>query len=73
VAAAPFDVAVVTRGVVGQLHLLDDCIARLEPDEFERPTRLTGWRVAELVAHVGMSNLSRYLAGPSAPRPAIDG
>ena len=71
-AAATFDVAVVARGVIGQFHLLDDCIARLQPDEFERPTRLAGWRVAELVAHVGMSNLSRYLAGPSAARPTID-
>jgi uncharacterized protein (TIGR03083 family) len=72
VAAATFDTAVVTRGVVAQFHHLDECIAGLEPHDFERPTRLNGWRVAELVAHIGISNLPRYLAEPPASRATID-
>lgn len=71
-AVATFDLAVVSRGVIAQFHELDDCIARLEPSDFDRPTRLAGWRVAELVAHIGMSNLARYLSGPSAPSATID-
>jgi uncharacterized protein (TIGR03083 family) len=72
VAAAKFDVDVVVRGVNGVLRHLDDCVAALEPEDFDRATRLGSWRVAELVAHVGMSNLPRYLTGPSASRAQID-
>lgn len=72
VAAAKFDLALVTRGVVGQYVLIDRVVAGLESAEFERPTRLGQWRIAELVAHIGMSNLSRYLDGPSALRAGMD-
>jgi uncharacterized protein (TIGR03083 family) len=72
VAAAKFDLALVIRGVVGQFVLLDRIVSLLEPADLDRPTRLSQWTVAELVAHIGMSNLSRYLAEPSAARPAID-
>ena len=71
-AAAKFDLDVVSRGVTGQFALLDKIVSGLEVADFERPTRLGDWRVAELVAHVGMSNLTRYLAGSSASRAMID-
>lgn len=71
-AAAKFDLAVVIRGVTGQFAQLDTIVSGLGPAELERPTRLGTWRVAELVAHIGMSNMSRYLAGPPATRPGMD-
>jgi uncharacterized protein (TIGR03083 family) len=72
VAAARFDTAVVGPAVSAQLHNIDACVAELEPADFERPTRLGNWHVAELVAHIGVSNIARYLAGPPAPRAQID-
>ena len=71
-AAAKFDLPVVSRGVTGQFALLDAIVSGLRPADLERPTRLGHWRVAELVAHIGMSNLSRYLSGPPAARPNMD-
>ena len=71
-APAKFDLAVVTRGVTGQFARLDAIVSGLEPADLEQPTRLGTWRVAELVAHIGMSNMSRYLAGPPAARPGMD-
>ena len=71
-AAARFDSAVVGPAVGAQLRNIDDCVAGLEPEDFERPTRLGAWRVAELVAHIGVSNIARYLTGPSAPRARTD-
>ena len=67
-----FDLAVVTRGVLGALCSIDECVAALSPEDFARPTRLGGWRVAELVAHLSVSNMARYLAGPSADRAQVD-
>jgi len=61
--AISWDLAALTRGVVGQLRIVDDAVAHLEPPDFERATRLDGWRVAELVGHVGTSHLATYLAG----------
>lgn len=70
--AVNWDLAALTRGVTGQLRIADDVVAHLEPADFELATRLAGWRVAELVAHIGMSNLPTYLAGASAPRAELD-
>lgn len=67
-----FDLAVVTRGVRSVVAQIDDCVAALPPEEFERPTRLGSWRVAELVAHLGVSNVGRYLNGLSAAKPSVD-
>jgi uncharacterized protein (TIGR03083 family) len=72
VAAAKFDLATAVRGVTGQLRLADGIVAGLDAADFARPTRLGEWRVAELVAHLGTSNLPRYLAGPPADRARID-
>ena len=67
-----FDLAVVTRGVLGAVRRIDDCVAGLSPEDFARPTRLGDWRVAELVAHLGVSNMARYLTGPSGDRAQVD-
>jgi len=67
-----FDLAVVTRGVLGAVRHIDDCVAGLTPEDFARPTRLGDWRVTELVAHLGVSNMARYLAGPSADSAQVD-
>jgi uncharacterized protein (TIGR03083 family) len=69
---AKFDASVAARGVVGQLCRLDDAVARLDVADFDRSTRLGDWRVAELVAHLGISRLADYLAGPPAPAATID-
>lgn len=61
-----FDLAVVVRGVTGQLQHLDEVVASLDPEDFERPTRLGDWHVAQLVAHVGGSNIGNLLQQPSA-------
>ena len=66
------DVGLAARGVTGQFALLDQIVTALDVADFERPTRLGTWRVAELVAHIGISNVSRYLVGPSAARAAMD-
>jgi len=67
-----FDLAVVSRGVSGAVRQVDDLVGALAPEDFARPTRLGTWTVAELVAHLGVSNLARYLTGPSASRPSVD-
>jgi uncharacterized protein (TIGR03083 family) len=72
VGARKFDPAKAARGVTGQLGLLGDIVAGLDSADFDRPTRLGGWRVAELVAHIGTSQLPRYLAGPPAQRARMD-
>ena len=71
-AAAKFDPAVAARGVTGQLRLLGELVARLDVADFARATRLGEWRVAELVAHIGTSQLASYLAGPPAERARMD-
>lgn len=61
-----FDLDVVARGVTAQLRHVVAAVAALEPADFERPTRLGDWRVAELVAHLGASNLGGALSAQSA-------
>jgi uncharacterized protein (TIGR03083 family) len=70
--ALRFDLQAVRVGVVGQLAALDKLVATIDAPIFDRSTRLGDWRVAELVAHIGSSNLSRYLAGDPAPRAELD-
>ena len=67
-----FDLAAVTRGVLGQLSTVDDVVAALPEEEFNWPTRLGDWRVAELVAHVGMPQLPVLLTSPSAATIELD-
>src|SRR4051794_13401203 len=57
-----------------QHGLADAAVAVLPSESFALPTRLDGWRVAELVAHVGldMAAVPRYLAGPPAARAVLD-
>ena len=51
---------------------IDDVVAVLANEAFDRRTRLGAWRVAELVAHIGMPHLTSLLGGPSAPIAEID-
>lgn len=67
-----FDLAAVTRGVLSQLSNVDDVVAALPEDEFGWPTRLGDWRVAELVAHIGMPHLPGLLNSPAAPAADLD-
>jgi len=67
-----FDLALVSRGVLGAVGDIDNFVAALAPDDFARPTRLGTWTVAELVAHLAVSNVARYLTGPTASRPSVD-
>jgi uncharacterized protein (TIGR03083 family) len=66
-----FDLAAAVSGVVGQLALVDGIVSRIDAADFDLPTRLGTWRVAELVAHLGSSNLPRYLSGASAAKATI--
>ncbi|HET6910804.1 MAG TPA: sterol carrier family protein [Mycobacteriales bacterium] len=59
-------------GVIGQLAVLDALVATIDVPMFDRPTRLGDWRIAELVAHIGSSNLSRYLSGEPAAEAELD-
>lgn len=67
-----FDLDVVARGVTAQLRHVDAAVASLEPADFERPTRLGDWRVAELVAHLGASNIGPALSADGAPKAEVD-
>jgi uncharacterized protein (TIGR03083 family) len=57
-----------------QHALVDATVAALPPESFDLPTRLEGWRVAELVAHLGldMAAVCRYLTGAPAPAPRAE-
>src|SRR4051794_27332252 len=57
-----------------QHGLVDAAVAVLPPEAFELPTRLAGWRVAELVAHLGldMAAVPRYLGGAPARTAELD-
>jgi uncharacterized protein (TIGR03083 family) len=67
-----FELDVVARGVTAQLHHVNEAVAELEPEDFKRKTRLGDWRVAELVAHLGSSNLGPALSAGSAPVADVD-
>jgi uncharacterized protein (TIGR03083 family) len=67
-----FDLDAVRRGVLAQLHNVDEVVAALPADAFDRPTRLGDWRVAELVAHIGMPHLPGLLTAASASTAEID-
>lgn len=57
-----------------QHALVDGVVTQLPAEALERPTRLAGWRVAELVAHLGldMAAVPRYLSGPPGERSELD-
>ena len=67
-----FDLDVVARGVTAQLHHVDEAVSSLEPEDFARPTRLGDWRVAELIAHLGASNIAPMLSADSASQAEVD-
>lgn len=67
-----FDLDVVARGVIAQLRHVDRAMSMLEPADFERATRLGDWRVAELAAHLGASNIGPALSAESAPAAEVD-
>jgi len=68
------DLAVVRAAMSRQHGHADAAVAVLPPESFELPTRLGGWRVAELVAHIGldMAAVPRYLRGAPAARAELD-
>jgi len=72
VATPKVDLDAARRGVVGQLRIVDDRLATIDPADLARGTRLGEWRVAELAAHIGLSNLPRYLSDDPAPRATTD-
>ena len=57
-----------------QHALVDAAVSRLSPQQLELPTRLDGWRVAELVAHIGldMAAVPRYLSGAPGAKAELD-
>ena len=67
-----FDLDVVACGVTAQLRHVDAAVSALEPPDFERTTRLGDWRVAELVAHLGASNLGPTLSATGASAVEVD-
>lgn len=67
-----FDLDTVARGVTGQFRNVDEVVAALPTDALRLPTRLGDWRVAELVAHLGMAQLPGLLSGPSATSIDLD-
>ena len=71
-AGLKFDLAEVARGVVSQLAVFDDVVAGLAPADFDRPTRLGSWTVADLVGHLASSNIATYFRGPSASKSTVD-
>lgn len=70
--ALRFDINAVTNGVLGQLHNVDEVVTAMPERQLESPTRLGGWRVAELVAHIGMPQLPGLLTGASASSADLD-
>lgn len=69
-----FDLPAVRDAMSRQHALVDALVTRLSVADFARPTRLGDWRVAELVAHVGldMAAVPRYLGGAPATNAALD-
>lgn len=58
--------------MVGQLQHVDAVVTAMSVEEFTQTTRLNGWRVAELVAHIGQPQLVGLLSAPSAATSQID-
>src|SRR4051794_17869374 len=69
-----FDLGTVARVMSAQHAVMDDAVAGVSAAAFELPTRLGGWTVAELVAHIGMdmSAVPRYLRGERAVSSTLD-
>jgi uncharacterized protein (TIGR03083 family) len=72
VARPRFDLTTVSLGVAAQLGHFADAVDALDAEDFDRSTRLGDWRVAQLVAHLGGSNLGGLLTAPSAPSAEVD-
>ena len=70
--ASGFDLASTARGVRVQFQLFDHLVDALTPEQFAAPTRLGDWTVAQLVGHIAVSNLARYLSGESAANAEVD-
>jgi len=68
------DLAIVRDAMSRQHALVDAVVAQLPVEALDRPTRLEGWRVAELVAHVGLdiAAVPRYLGAAPAARAQMD-
>ena len=66
-----FDLDTTRAGVVAQHRLID---AMVDGADFDRPTRLGDWTVAQLVGHLtlSMSGAARYLTSDPAPVPTMD-
>lgn len=65
-----YDSAKTRAAVLAQAGHVRDAVAALPPEVLARPTRLGGWTVRELVAHLTMvlASLSRKLAEPEPAR-----
>lgn len=64
----------VAAAVGAQWSALDNAIALLPAESFSLPTRLEGWRVAELVAHLahGVGVVRTYVAADAPSRAEVD-
>jgi uncharacterized protein (TIGR03083 family) len=69
-----FDLATVREAMSRQHALVDSAVAVLPREQFSLPTRLAGWTVAELTAHLGLdiAAVPRYLSGAPADRARLD-
>jgi uncharacterized protein (TIGR03083 family) len=68
-AAGPMPAVDAVRAVVDQWQRVDQQITRIPDQGFARPTRLGGWRVAELVAHM-TANMAMVVDLCQRPAPA---
>ncbi|MFG2652790.1 sterol carrier family protein [Streptomyces sp. NPDC048436] len=64
-----YDAAKIRTAVRSQFVNVRDVVLALEPERLELPTRLGGWTVRELAAHVtmGLGAVTRFLAMPEPP------
>ncbi|MFE9453109.1 sterol carrier family protein [Streptomyces sp. NPDC006739] len=69
--ARSYDPARTRAAVFAQLGHVRDAVRGLTPEQLALPTRLDGWTVRELVAHIGMAvtAVHRALELPAPPKP----
>ncbi|MBV2357984.1 maleylpyruvate isomerase family mycothiol-dependent enzyme [Streptomyces sp. J2-1] len=67
-----YDPARTRAAVLAQLDRVREAAARLTPERLALPTRLDGWTVRELVAHIGMAVTSVHRAAELPAPPKAD-
>ncbi|MEU6577689.1 sterol carrier family protein [Streptomyces sp. NPDC046805] len=64
-----YDPAKIRTAVLAQLGHVEEAVRTLKPEQLALPTRLDGWTVRELVAHIGMA-VSAVQRSLDRPEPA---